>query len=97
MEHKQFCKRLSERTGITAADTEALAEALAMVMHNAFGDADSVAVPTFGTFTPVKHEEEISSDLSTGRRMLLPPEIRLEFTPAATLLRHVNDIDRIIR
>lgn len=63
-----------------------LTEHLAAIIRRAAMNMDSVAIPSFGTFTPVKHDEEITTDLSTGKRMLLPPQITLEFTPA-TLLR----------
>ncbi len=96
MDHKQFRKLLSERTGANANDIDALTEALSAVMRRAFTDLDAVAIPAFGTFTPVKHDEEISTDLSTGNRMLLPPEIRLEFTPGANLLRRLGDVDEVI-
>ena len=66
------------------------------MLQRAFADMDSVAVPAFGTFTPVKHNEEESVDLSTGRRMLLPPEIRLEFAPSAAMLRRLGDVDEVI-
>lgn len=63
---------------------------LAEVIRQALTELDSVAVPSFGTFTPVKRDEEIITDLSTGRRMLLPPQITLEFTPAAMLRKHLS-------
>lgn len=66
-----------------------IATHFAEVMCQALTDLDSVAIPSFGTFTPVKRDEEITTDLSTGRRMLLPPQITLEFTPAAMLRKHL--------
>lgn len=96
MEHKQFHKLLCERTGRNSADIEALEEGLAIVIRQCCADLDTVAVPTFGSFTAIKHKEEIVDDLSTGKRMLLPPEINVEFTPSASLLNRINPAGEVI-
>ena len=62
---------------------------LADIIRRTAADLDSVAIPSFGTFTPVKRDEEIVTDLSSGRRMLLPPQITLEFIPAAKLRKNL--------
>lgn len=71
-------------------DNKELTRHLAAIIRRAASDLDAVAIPSFGTFTAVKHDEEISTDLSTGRRMLLPPQITLEFTPAAMLRKKLS-------
>ncbi len=91
MDHKQFKKRLSELTGRTGADIDALIEGLAIILRDSCSELDSVAVPTFGTFKPIKHKEEIVDDLSTGKRMLLPPEIKLEFQPGGLLRKRLRN------
>lgn len=90
MDYKQFRKHIAEQIHRTPADVDALVEGLTVIMRESCGDMDSVAIPTFGTFTPVKHPETISHDLSTGKRMLMPPEISLEFTPGGMLLKHLR-------
>ncbi len=96
MDYKQLRKTLSEKTGRTTADIDALTEGLAMILKQTGSDLDSVAIPTFGTFKGVKHDETVSEDLATGKRMLLPPEIVMEFEPGASLLRRINPVDEII-
>lgn len=96
MDYKQFCRILSERTGRNQADVDALIDGLSVVLRQYGSELDAVAVPTFGTFNPVKRDEEICKDLSTGKRMLLPPEIVMEFTPGASLLRRLNPVDEVI-
>ncbi len=90
MEHKQLRKIISERTGRQPSDVDALIEGLAVVIRESCAELDTVAVPTFGSFVPVKHDEEIVEDLSTGKRMLLPPEITLEFIPSTRLAKHLS-------
>lgn len=96
MEHKQFRKAVAEATGRTSSDTDALIEALAVVLRRAGSDLDAVAVPSFGTFAAVKYDEEIQQDLSTGQNILLPPEIKLEFNPSAALMRKISPADKVI-
>lgn len=90
MEYKQFRKILGERTGQSAADVEALSRGLIKVMRAGLMEMDSVAIPTFGTFTPHIQPDSVSTDLSTGKRILLPPEINIEFHPGAMLLKRLR-------
>jgi nucleoid DNA-binding protein len=50
---------------------------------------DSVAIPSFGTFNPIKVDEQITTDLSTNQRLLLPPQILLKFTASNILNKHL--------
>lgn len=97
MDYKQFRKQLSEATGHTLADTDTLVEAFAAVLRGCGTELDAVAVPSFGTFTTEKHDEEIRTDAATGRRTLFPPEIRMDFTPGAVLLRKLSPVQEVIR
>ncbi|MBD5232633.1 MAG: HU family DNA-binding protein [Bacteroidales bacterium] len=91
MDYKSFRTRLTALTGRQPADIDALTEALAMIIHDSAADLDSIAIPTFGTFVPLKHREEVRTDFSTGKRMLVPPEITLEFKPGAMLLKRLRN------
>ncbi len=82
---------MCELTGRSSADVDALVEGLAIILRDACADLDNVAVPTFGTFEATKHNEEISTDLSTGRRMLMPPEISISFRPGGMLQKRLRN------
>ena len=90
MDYKQFRKRLCERLGRNSADIDALVEGLSIVLRQSCAELDSVAVPAFGTFAPRKHAEAIVDDLSTGKKMLVPPELSIEFRPGAMLLKRLR-------
>lgn len=87
MNHKDFRRKLCEATGRQPADVDALIEGFSILLREAGAELDPVAIPTFGTFVPEKHQEEIVNDLSTGHRMLLPPEITLTFRQGAMLTK----------
>ncbi len=91
MDYKQFRRRLSGLMARPVEDIDALVEGLAVVLRDSCAELDSVAIPTFGTFVPVKHKEEIVSDLSTGRKMLLPPEIKIDFQPGGLLQKRLRN------
>ncbi len=91
MDYRTFRKQLCRLTDRSADDADALTEGLARIIRESCADLDSVAIPRFGTFVPVKHEEEVITDLSTGKRMLVPPEINVEFHPGAMLTKRLRN------
>ena len=91
MDYKQFRKRLTELTGRSSADVDALVEGLSIILRDTCSELDRVGIPTFGTFTAVKHNEEVVTDLSTGKRMRLPPEIKIEFHPGGLLPKSMRN------
>lgn len=84
---------LSGRIGRDRKTTETLLDALAKSLLQYCGELNTVAVPSFGNFEPVKHDEQIITDRSTGRKMMLPPEIELTFKPAGKLRKIINSND----
>jgi len=90
MDYKTFRRRLAEKLGRKTSDIDALVEGLSIVLRQSCSELDSVAIPTFGTFAPRKHPETIVNDLSTGKKMLVPPEISVEFRPGAMLTKRMR-------
>ncbi len=90
MDYKTFRRRLAEKLGRKTSDVEALIEGLSIVLRQSCSELDSVAIPTFGTFAPRKHPEAIVDDLATGKKMLVPPEITVEFRPGAMLTKRMR-------
>lgn len=90
MDNSTFTSRLSKRIGRSVAETSRLADALTDVIRQAAADLDSVAVPSFGSLTPVKEEETVITDHSSGKRILLPPSVSITFRPASSLVRRLK-------
>lgn len=90
MDYKQLRRQVAERLGRPVADVDALTKGLGTVVRQCMADMDTVAVPTFGTFAAKVHPDCISTDLSTGRSLLLPPEVNIEFTPGGMLLKKLR-------
>lgn len=87
---KTFIAELARRTGRDRKAAETLLQGLERALLRHCGDCDVVAVPAFGSFRAEKHDEQIVSDLSTGGKLLLPPEIRVVFSPAGKLRKLVE-------
>lgn len=94
MDNKAIVGTVAKKMGRESRDINALIEGLASVLKERCGDLDSVAIPGFGTFEPVKEDEKIVPDLASGKRIMMPPAINLNFKPSALLRKRLNDTDR---
>lgn len=84
---KTIQAELARRIGRDRKATDSLLQALTRALARHCGELDTVAIPSFGNFAAVKHDEQIITDRSTGARLMLPPEVELTFKPAARLRR----------
>lgn len=85
MDSKTFSAALAKRTGRGKKDVETLMQAIKEAIRQYCGELDTVAIPGFGNFEAVKHDEQIVNDRVSGKMMLLPPEVELTFHPATKL------------
>ena len=85
MDTKQLIRNISAKLDFDNLNSEKMLDAFVSTVTSAALNDDNVAIPSFGTFEPIKADEEIVSDHVTGKKMLLPPQISFVFTPAAML------------
>lgn len=90
MDNKQFTTRLAEKLGADPKYVEGLVSVFANVLRDRAANLDSIALPGFGNFVSAKDNEKIATDPSTGRRTLLPPQIKIEFVASAMLKKQVG-------
>lgn len=90
MDNKTFAAGLAQKLACDAATAARLIEGFGMILREQCGEENRVAIPGFGTFEGVKHDEEVITDLATGKRMLLPPSIDVNFTPGAMLKKRMK-------
>ncbi len=90
MDNKTFRRTLGERLGRSVKDIDALLGALCVLIVENSQTLRALAIPGFGSFVPVKHDEQIVNDLAGGKRLLLPPEIVLEYVPGSAMRRSVD-------
>lgn len=90
MDSKTFFSRLARQMD---CDTKCVAElmaAFASVIRERASELDTVTVPGFGNFVAVKKAERIDTDPATGRQMLMPPKISVEFVAGSALKKHLQ-------
>ncbi len=90
MDNKGIVNALSKKLARDPKDITALIEGLSASFRERCGNMDTIAIPGFGTFEPIKEDERIV-DLSTGKRLLLPPKITLSFQTSAILRKKLNE------
>lgn len=58
--------------------------AIGAAIVDILAEGNSVAIPGFGTFAPEKADEYVKAD-DSGRRLLMPPAIIVNFKPSVVL------------
>lgn len=89
MTHDQFIEKLSATTAYSPERSAELSAMLTETICDYCSDLDQVAIPGFGNFTPVRTDERIDIDRSTGRRVILPPEINVVFKTSVVLRKRI--------
>lgn len=85
MDSRHAAQRLADRTGLRPAEAGKMMEALGAAIAGICADLDTVAIPGFGNFYAAKHDECVTADPVTGRRMLVPPAIEAGFKTSVVL------------
>lgn len=85
MDSKTFTDNISRDSGIAPEQVRSLLKGMGEILTEMSEELCLVSLPRFGTFQAVKEDERVDVDLSTGRRILLPPFIHLEFTASGAL------------
>ena len=82
---------MAKRLNLEVSTAERLLVGFVEVVGEACGKLNRLALPSFGSFQGVKRNETVVRDLSTGRRVLLPPAVELEFIPGGRLKNGISE------
>ncbi|MCD8388011.1 MAG: HU family DNA-binding protein [Bacteroidales bacterium] len=91
MDNKTICARVAKEIGQEPAQAARLIDTFAKVMRERISNLDSIAIPGFGNFVALKLPERVQSESSTGKRTLLPPQIKVEFVASAMLKKQLEN------
>lgn len=81
MEHKELVAGLQHRLGKNKNEVENMLENFCHIITERCQQMDSIVIQGMGTFEARKKMERISVNPATGKRMLIPPKIVLNFKP----------------
>lgn len=84
MTQEELINLLAENVGVSADVAKLMVTTVAQCIADNCREMDAVAIPGFGTFQPVKSDERLVVD-NSGRRILLPPEIAMQFRSSVLL------------
>lgn len=90
MDNKRLTEKIARNLGRDKSDVGKLLEAFASIVASRCGQGDTIAIPGFGTFVPEKHRERVVTDLSTGKRTLMPPCVTLDFKVSNVLKNKIK-------
>ena len=91
MDNKNFPKSACPANEVRQRAAARLIEGFGIIIREQCSNAGKVAIPGFGSFEGEKHDEEVSTDLTSGRRMLLPPSIEVKFSAGSLLKRKIKE------
>lgn len=85
MDNKTLIDKISDQTGLQRDDIQLMLNDFYSELSDRCIDMDSLIVPAFGQFEPKKRRERVAVHPSTGRRLLVPPKLVVNFKPSAIL------------
>ena len=90
MDNRTFIDKIAERTGRTREEISELTESLRVIVAEAIKDGDIVAIPSVGTFEPKLRGDRITIHPSSGKKMLIPPKLTINFKPSSLLKQKIR-------
>lgn len=90
MDYQTFLNSLASHTAKDLSETAVLASSLTAAIKNRLCELDSVALPGFGRFEPVKNDEYTAVDPSDNQLKLYPPEIKVSFVAGSKLKKRFS-------
>lgn len=90
MDNKTLIENLSDQTGLEREDVQEMLNEFYTELSQRCTEMDTLVVPGFGQFEPKKRKERISVHPSTGRRLLVPPKLVVNFKPSSVLKGKVH-------
>ena len=91
MNNKQLIKELSKRLNRDEKDVNSLLSGFINVLKDSLSNLDIIAIPGFGEFEAFRKEEYISVDDATGKKVLYPPCIEVNFNASSLLKKKMID------
>lgn len=91
MNNKKLIKELSKRLNRDEKDVNSLLGGFTNVLKDSLCNLDIIAIPGFGEFEAQRKEEYISVEDSTGKRILYPPCIEVNFNASSLLKKKMFD------
>lgn len=90
MDNKTLLETMSRKLDISTDTASQLVGAMAKAIGECGSELDPVSIPGFGTFEPRKRPERVALHPASGKRLLVPPKVVLNFRPSQTLKQRIK-------
>lgn len=89
MNSHQFITHVSTSLSLDAEEASNALSVLTEIIKEALMKDEIISLPGFGKFRTVKHDEYV--DIKSGKRILFPPRIEVEFEAGNILSNRIKD------
>ena len=91
MEYNKLIHLWSKNTGCSLDEACQYAQSIILWISNNLKENSHLHIVGFGTFDVRKHLEYVKNDKASYKRILYPPQLTLEFTPASLMEDNAHD------
>lgn len=91
MEYNKLIHLWSKNTGCSLDEACQYAQSIILWISNNLKENSHLHIVGFGTFDVRKHLEYVKNDKASHKRILYPPQLTLEFTPASLMEDNAHD------
>ncbi len=89
MKKSELVGALSERSGLSKVDADAVIRHLVKIIEEALGRSETITLVGFGTFSVRKTAARRGRNFKTGKPIRIPPRKSVKFKPGKTLKSQV--------
>lgn len=90
MDNKTLIDTVASRLEKSKEEIAELIDSLGIVMADVLKGGDVVAIPSVGTFETKLKAERIALHPSSGKKLLVPPKISINFKPSSLLKQKIR-------
>ncbi|MBD5196360.1 MAG: HU family DNA-binding protein [Muribaculaceae bacterium] len=90
MDNKTLIDTIAKRLDKSREEISEMTEAFGLVMADILKAGDVVAIPTVGTFETKLKAERVALHPSSGKKLLVPPKITINFKPSTLLKQKIR-------
>lgn len=90
MNNKEFIAVLSQKTGLTASETQNVVRTAMNTVVDMLCNDNTVMMSGLGSFDVKKRLERVIVNPSTGQKMLVPPKLVVNFKPLPSLKEKIK-------
>lgn len=90
MNHKELQSALSEKTGMSQKQCQAMLDAFIDVTRQSVVDGEGAQMLDLGSFEVREKEQKVMFNPLTGKRSLIPPKLVVGFKASATIKNQIK-------